>query len=127
MKKQDSQQLVAKGKRGLKAAERLFAAEDYDFAVSRAYYAMFHLAEALLLTKGLAASTHSGVLAILYEHFVKPDLIQKELHQNLHHAFGLRQQGDYWSDSRITEEMAREVLDNAKAFVTTIESYFGSG
>lgn len=125
--KQDSQQLVAKGKRGLKAAERLFGEEDYDFAVSRAYYAMFHLAEALLLTKGLATSTHSGLLAILYEHFVKPGLIQKKFHQSLHHAFGLRQQGDYWSDSGITQEMAREVLDDAKTFVATIERYLESG
>ena len=121
--KKNSQQLVVKGKRGLKAAERLFEAEDYDFAVSRAYYAMFHLAEALLLTKQLATSTHSGLLALLYEHFVKPGLIQKELHQNLHHAFGLRQQGDYWSDARITQDMAREVLDDARAFIVTIEAY----
>jgi len=45
---QQIEALVAKGKRSLIAAQRLFELGDYDFAASRAYYAIFYLAEALL-------------------------------------------------------------------------------
>lgn len=35
----------------------------YDFAVSRAYYAMFYIAEAFLLGQDLSFSSHAGVIS----------------------------------------------------------------
>ena len=55
--------LIEKGRRSLGAARRLFGEGDYDFAASRAYYAMFYLAEALLLARHLTFSKHSAVIA----------------------------------------------------------------
>lgn len=40
-------------------------------AVNRFYYAAFHAARALLVTKGLDAGKHSGVIALFQQHFVK--------------------------------------------------------
>ena len=48
----------------------------YDVAISRAYYAMFYSATALLLTKGISRSKHSGVYSAFGQHFVKPGLIE---------------------------------------------------
>ncbi|MEJ2696148.1 MAG: HEPN domain-containing protein [Candidatus Sulfobium sp.] len=45
----------------LAVAERLLESGDYDDAVSRAYYAAFHAAQALLLTEGERAETQKGV------------------------------------------------------------------
>ena len=42
--------LIEKAKRSIDAAKKLYELEYYDFSVSRAYYAMFYCAEALLLT-----------------------------------------------------------------------------
>ena len=114
-------QLIAKGERGLRAAQKLFKGGDFDFCVSRAYYAMFHITEALLLTKNVASSKHSGVLTLLYEHFVKPGLLEKNFHQELHEAFDLRQQGDYWSDAGITENMAEDVLQKAETYISVLK------
>jgi uncharacterized protein (UPF0332 family) len=45
-------------------ASKLLARQGYlDFAASRAYYAMFYTAEALLLQRGLSFSSHSAVIA----------------------------------------------------------------
>lgn len=41
--------LILKSKRSLKTAKTLFDSGDFDFSVSRAYYAMFYIAEAALL------------------------------------------------------------------------------
>jgi uncharacterized protein (UPF0332 family) len=62
--------LLDKARRSLTAAERLLADGDNDFAVSRAYYAMFYVTQALLLTRDIRRFRHSGVIAAFNEHFV---------------------------------------------------------
>jgi len=49
--------LIKKAKRFLRTAELALNDGDYDSCVSRCYYAMFFMAEAVLLTKGLKASS----------------------------------------------------------------------
>ncbi len=88
---------------------------------------MFYVTEALLLTKKLTASKHSGMLNLLFEHFVQPGLIAKSLHQDLHHLFDLRQEGDYWSESSITAETAQEALEIARKYVSTLEGIIARG
>jgi uncharacterized protein (UPF0332 family) len=50
MTRKEIDELLVKARRSVVAAERLLASSDNDFAVSRAYYAMFYAARALLLT-----------------------------------------------------------------------------
>ena len=63
--------LLKKAEASLKAASLLQTGEFYDFAASRAYYSMFHVAEALLLDEGLTYSKHSAVIAAFGERLVK--------------------------------------------------------
>jgi len=60
----------------LKVATRNLADGFYESAVNRAYYAIFYAANALLVTRGIARSKHSGVVGAFREHFVKPGLIK---------------------------------------------------
>ena len=77
--------LIEKAKRSVEAAKRLLDSGDYDFSVSRAYYAMFYCA--LLLTKDLSFSKHSAVIAAFGKHFVKTGLVSPALHSYLSNAF----------------------------------------
>jgi len=52
----EAQDFVAKAERFLKSAEHLLALGDYYSCASQCYYAMFLMAEALLMVKGLSAS-----------------------------------------------------------------------
>ncbi len=63
--------LAGKAERRFASAKDEIGKGNYDFAVSHFYYAMFYLAEALLLTKGLRFSKHSAVIAAFGEHFAK--------------------------------------------------------
>lgn len=119
--KKEIKQLLTKSQRALRAAKILLDQGDADFSVSRAYYAMFYAAEGLLLSKGLASSKHSGLLNLLFEHFVKPGLLAGSFHQDLHELFDLRQEGDYWIESTITIQIAEEALEKAKRFVSKIK------
>lgn len=60
--------MLNKATRALSSAQRQLEAEDYDFASSRAYYAVFYSLEAILLTKGLSFSKHSGAINAFNRH-----------------------------------------------------------
>lgn len=90
--------LLHKARRSVESARMSVKHGDYDFGASRAYYAMFYVAEALLLGKGLRFSSHSGVHAGFGEHFAKTGLIDTRFHRYLLDAADLRTQGDYRAD-----------------------------
>jgi len=77
----DCNALLDKARQSL-AAARLLAKEGFaDISVSRSYYAMFYLAEALLLAKGLTYSKHSAVIAAFSKELVKPGRAPAEFHR----------------------------------------------
>ncbi len=109
--------LCEKSLRSLSAAEVLIKHGDFDFAVSRTYYAMFYMAEALLFLRGLSFSSHAAVIAALHKEFVSTGKMPRIMHTALHKAFDLRQKGDYLSDVEVTEDKARAILKSAYEFV----------
>lgn len=71
MNRREMDELLHKSRRSLAAAERLLRDGDHDFAVSKAYFAMFYAAQALLLTRDIRRSKHSGIIAAFNEQFVR--------------------------------------------------------
>ena len=67
----EQQFLVQKAQDSLRAAKLLEAEGLADFAVSRAYYAMFYIAEAFLLKENLSFSKHSAVISKFGTSFVQ--------------------------------------------------------
>ncbi len=117
--------LVAKAERFLKTAEAASALGDYDSCASRCYYAMFFLAEAVLLTRDLRASSHKGVIRLFGQHFVKPGIFGRELGRILNEAYDTRLRGDYATGFEIQQEEAQKMLGQAQKFVMELRSYLG--
>jgi uncharacterized protein (UPF0332 family) len=92
-------------------------------AVSRAYYAMFYAVLAVLATKGLGSSKHSGTLSLFDREFVKPGTLSKELSRSLHMAFEHRQQADYGELAELDESVVIHMIQEAEAFVQNIRIY----
>jgi len=88
--------------------------------VNRAYYSVFYAALALLVTEDVEPNKHVGVLAKFDELFVRQGIFPREMSRILHHAFDMRQAGDYQKSKVITEEQAIEVLHSAEEFVDVI-------
>jgi uncharacterized protein (UPF0332 family) len=109
--------LIEKAERSIKAAEELLAKDYFEFSVSRSYYAMLYCAQALLLSKNLSFSKHSGVISGFGKELIKSGEIPEEFHQYLIQAFKERQKADYDAKVDITKEKAREVLEKAKRFL----------
>ena len=89
--------------------------------VNRAYYSVFYAALALLVTADVEPNKHTGVLAKFDELFVREGIFPKEMSMILHHAFDMRQAGDYQKSRVITEEQAVDILNSAREFVKAIE------
>ena len=89
--------------------------------VNRAYYSVFYAALALLVTADFEPNKHAGVLAKFDELFVRQGMFPKEMSRILHHAFDMRQAGDYQKSKVITVEQAIDVLASAEEFVEAIE------
>ena len=62
---------LERAEQAVAAARKLVSDGYYDFAASRAYYAAFYSASALLLHEGLEFRKHSGVIAAIHQHFIK--------------------------------------------------------
>ena len=86
-------------------------------ATNRIYYAMFYATSALLATKNLSSSRHSGVITLLHDHFVRPGVFPRELARQLSLAFEMRNDSDY--EDFITPEPGEltEMLAAARSFV----------
>lgn len=86
-------------------------------AVSRAYYAMFHAAEAILLTKDMSFKKHSAVIIAFNREFVKTGTLPAAMTKWLQKGFSYRTQGDY-GPVPVKGEAARPWRNAPRIFVT---------
>lgn len=71
--------------------------------VNRAYYSVFYATLALLVTVDIEPTKHSGAIAKFDELFIRQGIFPKEMSKIIHHAFDMRQAGDYQKSKVITE------------------------
>jgi uncharacterized protein (UPF0332 family) len=110
----------------LREAEILLNESALRGAINRAYYAMFYALLALLATKQLGTSKHSGALALFDREFVKTGVFPRELSRSLHLAFDRRQTHDYGEMTQVNRQLAEETLTDAQTFVAAVEAYLRS-
>lgn len=112
----EQQALLDKSQRSIDAAQSLSEQGFYDFAVSRAYYAMFYLAEALLDQEGLAFSSHAAVISNFGRYLARPGKIPAEYHRQLIDAQAQRTRADYDPQPNLSQQDADILIAQAKAF-----------
>jgi uncharacterized protein (UPF0332 family) len=118
--------LIAEAKQCIKAAEKLLSVGFFGYSASRAYYAMFHIASALLLDRGFTFSKHTGVVSAFGREFVKTEVVPKEFQKRLTQAYEIRSAADYRSGPKINEVRAFETIEWARQFVAKGEEILGS-
>jgi uncharacterized protein (UPF0332 family) len=113
---------LERARQSIRAARKLATDQYYDFAASRAYYAAFYAASAILLTEGLDVGKHSGVIAAVHQRFVKTGRLDKEQGRSLNWLFGLRNVGDYGVTMHAARSEAEEAIRAAERFLEAIET-----
>jgi uncharacterized protein (UPF0332 family) len=106
----------------IRAAEDLASSSYYDFAASRAYYAAFYAATALLLSEELEFRRHSGVIAAVHQRFVKAGKLGRQYGKDLNWLFELRGVGDYGVTIHVSKADAERAIEAAEKFLSTVNT-----
>lgn len=114
---EDQQELVEEARDSIKAARILLQNLYPGYAASRAYYAMFYLAQAFLEGEELAFSRHSAVIAAFGRHFARTERVPARFHKYLIEAQALRQSGDYGQRHAVTLLQAETQIERAAEFL----------
>lgn len=117
------QQYIKRSEDAIDTVKILIDHKKYPDAVSKAYYAMLYAASALLRTKDLDVSKHSGVLSQFGLYFVKTGMIDKSHHKRLIKAFNDRDVADYRVMKEVIEHVAVQKLEDATKFVEAIKAF----
>jgi uncharacterized protein (UPF0332 family) len=105
----------------LQAAKVLLASGFPNDAASRAYYAAFHSATALLLAEGLSFSSHTGVLRAVSLNFVKSGKLSPDYGRNLNWLAELRQVADYGELRNVSTTDAEKAVATAERFFQQVQ------
>lgn len=95
MSGKEIENLLRRAERSIRSARNLLDDGDYDFSISRTYYAMFYAARAALLSRGMTRSKHSGVISAFGQELVKSGEFTATDQRLLQAAFQDRNEGDY--------------------------------
>ena len=106
----------------IQAAKELVSGDYYDFVASRAYYAAFYAATALLLGEELEFSKHSGVIASIHQQFVKTGKLDSRHGKDLNWLFELRGIGDYGATTHVSQQDADRAIKAAENFLSAAKS-----
>jgi len=110
----------------LKVAQSLHQQGEYEDSVSRSYYAIYHAAQAALLTEGLRAETHRGLATLFGLHLVEKGKLPKKLAKYLRNVRDDREEGDYEVYSDIDQETSQTAVREAEEFLQAIRSFLTS-
>lgn len=96
---------------------------DYNGAVNRAYYAVFHAIKAVELLDNYDSKKHSGLIARFRQEYIKTGIIDVKYSDMIQDLSQFRNDSDYNILAVITLSDAQEQYANAKDFVSMIDDY----
>lgn len=96
----------------------------WSLAANRLYYALFHIATALLINKGINVKSHAGVICALGQQIVNAGLLSKDDARLVSKLQHMRQSGDYddlfdWEQEDVEPYISktRELIDKISAML----------
>jgi uncharacterized protein (UPF0332 family) len=125
--KPETRALLDKAQQSIQAAINLQRDNFLDFAASRAYYAMFYTAEALLIEQNLSFSSHAAVISAFGQFFAKTNVLDPRFHRYLLDAQDMRNVGDYGIGPGVTSDQASTLIKWSNDFLQAAENLLKSG
>ena len=107
----------------LESSKLLLEAGKYRNSITLSYYAMFSIARALLLKKGLVPKKHDGVIALLGEKYVLEEGFDKDLASRFSRARTIREDASYASYDYFDLEAAKENIWLAEEFISEARKF----
>lgn len=105
----------------LKEAEDMIDTKHWNFAIQRLYYACFYMASALLMSRGINARTHNGVVGQLGQNFVSKGFLTKDEGRLYSRLLQNRITGDYNDFFDFTREDVAPLLEPTRNLLIKID------
>jgi len=104
----------------VEAARRELEAEDYAFAINRAYYALFYAVSGLFLEEGRQFGKHSRVRSAFNRDVVKLGRLSEEHGKLYNQLFRDRQEGDYIEFTKFDALYVQEKINSCEKFLAAL-------
>ncbi len=108
---------LRKAKSCFVSAVRLQESGYSDSAANRAYYALYHAAEATLISRGLDPINPRQLQFQVCRHLVQPGLVPAAWHRLILQAHEYRIRGDYSRVSSVSERSVAAVIAEAEEII----------
>jgi len=115
-------QLIIRGEGKLTSAQILLEKDRIDDAISRAYYAAFLAARALLHLLGISPKTRQGIITMFGLKVVKEGLLPSTIGRALNELFEARQTSDYAVVVFYTKEDGVHFVKEANEIINGIKN-----
>ena len=112
---------LARAKETFEEAQILAEREKWNAAINRLYYSAYYAVMAILLHSGLKPTTHNGAKSNFTEHFIKTNIISKELGKIYSQLFTLRHKGDYDDFFNFQKDQVTPYFTTVKELINVIE------
>jgi len=89
--------------------------------MNRTYYSVLYGAKALLATKAVDSSKHSGVATLFYREFIEPGIVSRNAGRILNQLLRKRLKGDYTDFYSFPKEEIEKALKEADSFLAEIK------
>ncbi len=113
--------LFNKAQKYLRSSALLLEMEDFDSSVSRAYFAMFYSAQAALIHNGGGLPTRQSIRGAFRDRYIETGVLPQHAGRVLQEAADLQEMADYAHDFAIDRFTAERILQEAEAFVNSLE------
>jgi len=111
---------IQKAKDTFIEAEGIATLSFWNAVANRLYYSCYYITSALLIKNNYEAQTHSGIIHLLGQHFIKEGIVTKESGKLYSRLFELRQTGDYDDLFNLTEEEVKPLINKAKNYINEL-------
>lgn len=99
----------------------------WSLVANRLYYAVFHMASALMIDKGFTTKSHAGLICLLGQEFVVRGLLDKDDSRLASRLLNMRQAGDYddtfdWEEDDVSPLFPKteKLLQKMKDLITIV-------
>ena len=112
-----------KAQKNMELANTLLKDEQYEFALNRAYYALFDGLRAVNALDGFDSSKHSGVISHFNQYHVKTGEFDSSVSSVIRGAARLRERSDYEDFYEPDQEEAKETVDGVRELLGIVNVY----
>lgn len=114
---------IQTAKSDLNAARILLEAEEYKGANNRAYYAVFHVINAVHALKGNGYKRHKDAIGSFNKNYVKTEIFPREMGRKISEIEEIRHASDYDDFYLASREETERQITVADELIQLVETY----